>query len=219
MSPPLKLKVDGLAVERGGRTVISGLSFEVAAGEALLVTGPNGAGKTTLLRTISGFIGPRDGSITLDGGESDAPVAEQSHIVGHLNGIKSALTVAENLAFMARFLDAQAGGWAAQSEIDAKVAAAMGRMGLSGLSDIPSGFLSAGQKRRLCLARLLVADRPLWLLDEPTVSLDTASTALVAGLIDAHVASGGIAVIVTHVPLGLQTSRELVIVRPSAEAA
>jgi heme exporter protein A len=187
------------------------LSFSVAGGEALLVTGPNGAGKTSLLRALAGFIAPDTGSIVLDAGASGAEdaertVAEQCHFVGHLNAIKPSLTVSENLTFASAYL-----GGPTPSSVANRVGEAARRMGLQRLMDIPAGYLSAGQKRRLCLARVIVAHRPLWLLDEPTASLDTASAALVAGLIDQHVASGGLAVVVTHLPLGLARSRELAI--------
>lgn len=228
MPTPLRLSVTDLTVERGGRAVVSGLSFSVQSGEALLVTGPNGAGKTTLLRAIAGFIAPMAGSVTLDGADGDRPLVEHCHIVGHLNGIKPGLTVAENLDFAADYLKA---GGASSMPADrpascvadralrrTRVDAALDRLALSRLADIPAGYLSAGQKRRVCLARLLVADRPVWLLDEPTVSLDRASTGLVAGLIDQHVAGGGIAVIVTHVPLGLSAARELELGRTVLEA-
>ena len=187
------------------------LSFSVAGGEALLVTGPNGAGKTSLLRALAGFIAPDTGSIVLDAGaygaeDAERTVAEQCHFVGHLNAIKPSLTVSENLTFASAYL-----GGPSPSSVANRVGEAARRMGLQRLMDIPAGYLSAGQKRRLCLARVIVAHRPLWLLDEPTASLDTASAALVAGLIDQHVASGGLAVVVTHLPLGLARSRELAI--------
>jgi len=219
-----QLVVTDLAVERGGRTVISGLSFQVSAGEALVITGPNGAGKTTLMRALAGFLAPKSGQIELRIGVPGATeltradglsIAEQAHVIGHLNGIKATLTVAENVAFARSFLanersvpeadDLKATDASAFDAIDA----ALDKLGLGNLAAIPAGLLSAGQKRRLCLARLLVAQRPVWLLDEPTVSLDAGSTRLVAGLIDAHVNGGGMALIVTHVPLGLSNYREL----------
>lgn len=205
----MKLSAERVSLERGGRIVVDDLSFDVVGGEALIVTGPNGAGKTTLIRAIAGFIAPAGGRIALietqdtagDATESP-PIGERAHVVGHLNGIKPTLTVAENLAFSAGYL-------APQEATPEQVAAALDRLGLGRLAGIPAGLLSAGQKRRLGLARLVAAKRPLWLLDEPTVSLDVASTRLVAGMIDEHVGSGGIAVVVTHVPLGLAAAREL----------
>ncbi len=229
-NPAIKaLIVQDIVVERGGRPVIDGLSFTVSAGEALTVKGPNGAGKTTLMRAIAGFIAPTTGSISLnvaDSGNADDPtVAERAHVIGHLNGVKATLTVEENLAFARAFLatDRRSIGSghtgakradAPRSTLTDPVYIALDRLGLGALAAIPAGLLSAGQKRRLCLARLLVTYRPLWLLDEPTVSLDIASTKLVADLIDEHVANGGLAMIVTHVPLGLSSTRELVIGQP-----
>lgn len=205
----MKLSVEQVSLDRGGKTVVEDLSFQVEGGEALIVSGPNGAGKTTLIRAIAGFIAPAAGRIRFTefadttGDLTDAPpIGERVHVVGHLNGIKPTLTVAENLTFSAAYLGSH-------EATAAQVAAALDRLGLGRLADIPAGLLSAGQKRRLGLARLVAAKRPLWLLDEPTVSLDVASTRLVAGMIDEHVGSGGIAVVVTHVPLGLTAAREL----------
>lgn len=195
----LHLSADHLSVERGSRTVISDLSFTAKAGEALLVVGPNGAGKTTLIRTIAGFIAPSSGMLTIKGDSSDRDLAELCHYVGHLSGIKANLTAAQNLAFWASYLD---GG--AHETIGDRVAEALGLFGLLALADYPAGLLSAGQKRRLGLARLSVAQRPIWLLDEPTVSLDAASTELLARLIGVHLAQGGLVIAATHLPLGIE---------------
>jgi heme exporter protein A len=212
---PLQLIADQLQVTRGARTIIRDLSFEVAGGEALLLTGANGAGKTTLIRTLAGFLAPSGGTIRLDGGDPERDIAEQAHYVGHANGIKASLTVAENLRFWTEYL--------AEGDRDGnadRLDEALDHFNLLDLSDIPAGYLSAGQKRRLGLARLLVAHRPLWLLDEPTVSLDTASVALLAKAVDAHVTGGGIAIAATHIPLGLAKTRELRLVGGvAAEAA
>jgi heme exporter protein A len=215
----LFLHADNLSVERGTRTVLSGLSFTAKAGEALLVVGPNGAGKTTLIRTIAGFIAPSAGTITLKddagmlkGDASDQDIAEQCHYVGHLTGVKAHLTAAENLAFWARYLDEEAPA-ATRDRVDA----ALTRFGLAALADFPAGLLSAGQKRRLGLARLAVATRPIWLLDEPTVSLDAASTELLATLIRTHLDGGGLAIAATHLPLGLEHAAHLTLGAPATE--
>ncbi|MEW5963189.1 MAG: heme ABC exporter ATP-binding protein CcmA [Pseudomonadota bacterium] len=197
----MQLIADNLTLMRGARTVIDRLSFRAAAGDTLLLTGPNGAGKTTLIRALAGLLRPSAGSIRLDGGAAAIEVAEQAHYVGHLNGIKPSLTVAENLAFWRAYLDG--------SGNPHDVADALDRFGLASLAEIPAGYLSAGQKRRLGLARLLVARRPVWLLDEPTVSLDAASTRLLAEVVDSHVAAGGLVVAATHLPLGLARTTEL----------
>ncbi|MDX2290338.1 MAG: heme ABC exporter ATP-binding protein CcmA [Hyphomicrobiaceae bacterium] len=207
----MQLLAENLCVERGGRAVFAGLGFAVASGEALLLTGPNGAGKTTLLRTIAGFLRPRDGEIRLSGGLEDREVGELAHYIGHANGIKATLSVTENLAFWSAFL-----GEGDRSAHADRVETALDRFNLSDLEDIPAAYLSAGQKRRLGLARLMVAPRPLWLLDEPTVSLDAGSTALLAAIVAEHLAAGGLALAATHIPLGLDTAREL---RLSAEGA
>lgn len=201
----LSLHADNLSVERGTRTVISDLSFTAKAGEALLIVGPNGAGKTTLIRAIAGFIAPSSGKIALKGDNADRDItpthdiAECCHYVGHLTGVKANLTAWENLAFWAAYL-----GGGERSAIADKVDDALSAFGLSALAGYPAGLLSAGQKRRLGLARLSVAARPVWLLDEPTVSLDSPSTELLRRLIQAHLAGGGLVVAATHLPLGLE---------------
>lgn len=199
----MQLVAEKLTLERGGRAIVRGLSLAVSSGEALLLTGANGAGKTTLLRALAGLLPVASGAIRLDGGDPERRIGEQAHAIGHLNALKGSLTVAENLAFWANYLGSPEAG------AMARVRAALDRFNLAALAAIPAAYLSAGQKRRLGLARLLVADRAIWLLDEPTVSLDAASTALVAALITEHVTSGGIVVAATHVPLGLDKPREL----------
>jgi heme exporter protein A len=197
----VQLVAENLVLERGGRSVVEGLSFSVGAGEALILTGPNGSGKSTLLRALAGYLRPASGSLHIGHfGEAREP-GELCHFVGHLDGIKTHLTAQENLAFWAAYL---AGPDDEGSDAPARVGAALERFALDALADIPAGYLSAGQKRRLALARLAVAVRPLWLLDEPTVSLDTASVGLLVAAINAHVAEGGLAVIATHVPLALE---------------
>lgn len=183
------IEARNLAVARGGVTVLQGLTLAVAPGEALILRGPNGSGKTTLLRTLAGLQPPVAGEIGL------APDAVA--YAAHADGLKSTLTVAENLAFWAAIYGGPEIGRAVQA-LD--LAALVGRR---------AGELSAGQKRRLGLARLLVTGRPLWLLDEPTVSLDVASVALFAGVVRAHLAGGGAAIIATHVDLGLPEARVL----------
>ena len=203
----MQLVAEDLVVERGGRRVIDGLSFAVAAGEALVLAGANGSGKTTLLRALAGFIRPVRGAVRLEGGDGELTLAEQAHVVGHANAVKSSLTVVENTAFWGDYLGSgPPGSSAAMGE---RLEAALRHFGLDDLADFPAAYLSAGQKRRLGLARLLVADRPLWLLDEPTVSLDTASSERLVAAVNAHTKSGGIAVIATHLPLALESARTL----------
>ena len=213
-APSLRLRARGLTLRRGSRTVLSGVSLDLAAGEALLLTGPNGAGKTTLLRALAGLLPVAAGSISLEGGAGDAALQEACHYVGHRNGLKAALTVAENAGFWGNYLAADRG-----SDLEQEVAAALDRFGLAALADIPAGYLSAGQQRRLALTRLVLARRPVWLLDEPTVSLDAAGSALLASLTDEHVRAGGIAIAATHVALGLTGARELRLAGGSAQSA
>lgn len=204
-----RLVVEGLSVARGGRTLLSGLSFAVGAGEAVVLTGPNGVGKTTLIRTVAGFLSAPAGSIRLEGGREGLEVGQHCHLVGHLNAVRASLSVRENLAFWQGYLaDAAFAGGQAASGGEA-LEAALERLALAGLAEIPAGFLSAGQRRRLALARLQVAFRPLWLLDEPTVSLDAASQGLLAGLVGEHLRRGGLVLAATHVPLGVAGAREL----------
>lgn len=190
---PLALAADGLACERGGRRIFSDLHFRVVGGEALVVTGPNGAGKSSLLRVIAGLIRPAAGALTLTGGADDTPLAQECHYFGHQDALKPALTVAETVAFWRGFLGAPG--------LD--VAEALEAVDLDHLADLPAGWLSAGQRRRLAFARLLATKRPVWLLDEPTAALDSASESRLVGHVAAHLDAGGVAVVATHLPLSL----------------
>jgi heme exporter protein A len=187
------LSVTDLAAERGGRLVLSGLTFAVAPGTALAVTGENGAGKSTLLRALAGLLPLAHGQVTLRVREAAVAPGEQAHYLGHTNGLKVGLTAAENLRFRQRW-----GGGSGSTPADA-----LTRVGLAQRAAIPTGMLSAGQKRRVALAGLLVAQRPLWLLDEPATALDRDAEALLVGLIGDHLAAGGLAVMALHAPLRL----------------
>ncbi len=177
------LHIDDLTVARGGVAVLVGVSFDARPGTATLVRGPNGAGKTTLLRTLAGLQPPLAGGIR--------PSPESIAYASHADGLKATLTVRENLLFWAKVHG------------HSNIAGAIAAFDLARLEDRPAGTLSAGQKRRLGLARLCVTERPIWLLDEPTVSLDVASVDLFAGVVRSHLARGGSAVIATHIDLGL----------------
>ena len=192
--PPRHLQVDGLCCRRGERLLIEGLDFAVEPGEALLLRGPNGAGKTTLLLALAGIVRPEAGRITLSGGGEEASGSRDVHLLAHLPGLKGRLTVGENLRF-----------WADLNDGDrALIAPALEAVGLARLEALPAGYLSAGQTRRLALARLLCADRPVWLMDEPTAALDHDGELLVGRLIDAHLMRGGIVVATTHHDLALR---------------
>ncbi len=191
------LKAVGLAALRGERLIFAGLGFAVPPGGALLLTGPNGSGKSTLLRLVAG-LGRAEAGQLFWGGE-DALADRVAHArrvayLGHMDAIKPGLTAAENLAFDG---DPPA------------VAAALAAMDLTRLAELPARMLSAGQKRRLALARLPLARAPIWLLDEPTLGLDAASVARLGGLLAAHRAGGGVVLAATHLPLPLPDAAEL----------
>lgn len=193
------LQADGLAAFRGERLVFRDVSFSLLAGSALLLTGPNGSGKSTLLRLLAGLLRPVAGLLRWNGEDAlaDLPThARRVGYVGHLDAIKPGLTVAENLAFASRL----SGG---------SVHEALAMVGLQELADLPARMLSAGQRRRLALSRLGLARATLWLLDEPTVGLDSQSVARLAGMLDAHRSSGGLVVAATHLPLPLGDAAEL----------
>lgn len=197
----MALFINELAISRGERVIISSVSFVAEKGEALLLTGPNGAGKTTLLRALAGLLPFDSGRVALDahGAQAYTGLRENCHFVGHLNGIRPALTVAENVEFWTAFLGGPPGS----------VAAALETFGLADLASIRAAYLSAGQKRRLGLSRVLLASRPVWLLDEPAVSLDAASRALLADVVNEHLGDGGIVVAATHQELGFRPAREV----------
>jgi heme exporter protein A len=189
------LTAEKLACVRGDRHLFAGLSFRLQAGQALSVEGPNGAGKTSLLRMIAGFLAPAAGTLALTDGAAVITDAEERGCfvgwLGHQDGLKPHFTVIEQLRFYA-------GLYAAKAD-----AALLDRVGLARQRDLPCRYLSAGQRRRLALARLLVSNRPLWLLDEPFAALDAAGQAMVAAAMTAHCGGGGMVIAATHDPLGL----------------
>jgi heme exporter protein A len=207
---PMHLQASDLAAMRGEELIFEGVSFGLTSGEALVLTGKNGSGKSTLLRVLAGLLRQEAGTITVTNanGETDIRLPEISHYLGHRNAMKSELTVDENLAFWRRYLGdshlGDTGGGSGMSIEDAADA-----VGLSGITHLPFGYLSAGQQRRFAFAKLLVAYRPVWILDEPTAALDASADGLFAGLIEAHRRAGGIVIAATHQPLGLSDAREL----------
>jgi heme exporter protein A len=192
----MRLSGRGVRCVRGGREVFSGLDFEVSSGEALAVIGANGSGKTSLLRMIAGLLAIAGGAIRLKGGEAELTLPEQAHYLGHRDAQKPALSVIENLSFWRDYLGGEA------FDPNKSLAA----MGLDHAADLPAAYLSAGQRRRLSIARLLALQRPVWLLDEPTSALDAAGQTLFAGLMRDHLSRGGLIIAATHTPLGIEAN-------------
>jgi len=198
----MRLSGRGVRCVRGGREVLSGLDFEVSSGSMLAVTGPNGSGKTSLLRIVAGMLALAGGSIDLDGGEAELTLAEQAHYLGHRDAMKPALSVLENLSFWRNFLGGETLG--RQGSLQENLRESLGKVGLDHAAHLPAAYLSAGQRRRLSIARLLALRRPIWLLDEPTSALDAAGQTLFADLTRDHLARGGLVLAATHAPLGVE---------------
>jgi len=193
----MTLQATELRCVRGDREIFRDLSFAVGSGEMLAVTGANGAGKSSLLRMIAGLLPLAGGVIHLDTTTTESPLIEQAHYLGHRDPLKPALSVIENLTFWLEFLDGEA-----------SAANCLETVGLTHAAQLPSAFLSAGQRRRLSMARLFGVKRPVWLLDEPTTALDAQGQSLLTSMITAHLASGGIVLAATHGALGI-AAREL----------
>ena len=190
----LRLSATGLGCIRGSRSVFEGINLELSGGEALALVGANGSGKSSLLRLVAGLLRPSAGRIELAGGAPENTLAEQAHYLGHLDALKPSLTVAENLGFWVRYLEGNVG----------VLPGSLTALGLGGLSGLPAAYLSAGQRRRLSLARLLAVPRPIWLLDEPTSALDAAGQERLAALMRDHLAGDGLIMAATHGPLGIE---------------
>jgi heme exporter protein A len=191
------IEAQALAAFRGERLVFRDLSFRVQRGGALVLAGPNGSGKSTLLRLLAGLVRPAAGILLWDGADALADLPEHARrlaYVGHLDAVKPGLTVAENLSFAAR---------------GSAIGPALAALGLEALAGLPARMLSAGQKRRLALSRLALSAAPLWLLDEPTLGLDTAAVERFGSLLARHRAEGGLVVAATHLPLPLANAGEL----------
>jgi heme exporter protein A len=190
------VEASALTAIRGGRVLFRDLSFRVKAGQMLCIEGANGVGKTSLLRMIAGFLVPASGTIRIGEVEDADERGKFVGWLGHHDGVKAQMTVRETLSFFAQLY-----------RNDGKVDAAIEDVGLSRLADLPGQYLSAGQKKRVALARLRLCGRPFWLMDEPLASLDVAGKKIAADLIAAHCASGGIAIVATHEPLGIDCER------------
>jgi heme exporter protein A len=195
----MRLIASELACHRGGRDVFAGVSFTLASGEALTISGRNGAGKSSLLRTIIGLVRPAAGRLTLEGGDPELNVAEQAHYLGHQDALKGSLSVAENLGFWAGFFDAP----------DIDVGKPLDAVGLGALAALPAAYLSAGQRRRLSIARLIAVPRPIWLLDEPASTLDATAQVRLADLMKSHLAGGGLILAAAHGSIGLDQAQQL----------
>jgi len=200
------MRLSGRELEcvRGGRDIFSALDFDIQAGQALAVTGENGSGKSSLLRMITGLLPAAKGLIQFEGGEDELTLAEQTHYLGHRDALKPSLTVLENLQFWQDFLGGE--------KSDAGEAIEM--LGLGHAKNLPAGFLSTGQRRRMSLARLIAVKRPVWLLDEPTSALDSSGLRVVSALLTTHLQDGGLIVAATHGPLGI-SAKELRIGGPA----
>ena len=200
----MRLAVQDLTISRGDLVLAEELSFAVESAGALVVLGENGSGKSTLLRTLAGLHAPDRGDVFFAIEGERAPIPEHAHYLGHSNAMKSDLSVRENLTFWSSMLGE------GEREGEALLEEAAEALGIAPLLDLPHGYLSAGQRRRAALARLWVAPRPLWLLDEPTAALDRRSEIIVRDMIEAHRVEGGMVVAATHAPLNLADAARLV---------
>ena len=225
------LAVDEIVVRRGEATVIDRLSFSVQPGDALLLTGPNGSGKTTLIRALAGLLPVDSGTMRLTcderltaPGEADDPLAVHCHYIGHVNAAKAQFTVRETVSFWASVLASDVSDHRQERDkqntgSDAAIDTALEAVGLFALGDIPVRYLSQGQQRRVAIARLLAVHRPVWLLDEPSVSLDSANVDRLVSFGNAHLDRGGVIVAATHIPLAFRGVRELRLERAVGNAA
>ena len=197
MSAPLRLKAENLSCERGGRCVFQNLNFELTTGEFLDLRGANGAGKSSLLRLLAGLNSPSSGTVKFENGDQEKTLSEQSHYIGHVDAHKLSLTVRENLIFWARFLEGKI------------TSESFTAFNLESLVNAQAQLLSTGQRRRLALSRLCVAERPLWLLDEPTIGLDAASLGQLQHHIRNHLNKGGMVIAATHSDIGITANHRL----------
>ncbi len=210
----LRIEAAGFSVSRGDMLIFSNLSLTLVAGQSMVFTGANGAGKSTALRALLGLVGKSDGHARFIGDDETAlPLAFAAHYLAHRNAMKPELTARENLGFWKRILGDFEG------DVGLSPEEAAGAVGLEGVLDLPFAYLSAGQKRRIAFARLLVAWRPVWLLDEPTAALDRAAKQTLACLMTGHLAKGGIIIAATHEPLGLDAAEVMEFTGPTHRVA
>jgi len=201
----MRLIAENLSARRGEDLIFQGVSFALSGGESLVLTGKNGSGKSTLLRVVAGLLRPESGTVTWQAETADKGmrVAEACHYLGHRNAMKAELSVHENLTFWQQFFGHSPHG--DRLSVDEAADA----VGLSDITHLPFGYLSAGQQRRMAFAKLLVSYRPVWILDEPTAALDVSAERVFTGLIESHLRTGGILIAATHQPLGLESAQEL----------
>jgi len=195
----VRISASNLGCVRGSREIFRNVNFSLASGQVLAVLGPNGAGKSSLLRIIAGLLRVESGRLELEGGDSELTIPEQAHYLGHQDALKPSLSVAENLTFWASYLGNGRAG----------LTDALEAVGLAPIRDLPAGYLSAGQRRRLSIARLVAVPRPIWLLDEAAAALDQAAQGRLIDLMRRHLAGGGLILAATHAPLGLDAVQEL----------
>ena len=195
----MRISASNLGCVRGSREIFRNVNFSLASGQVLAVLGPNGAGKSSLLRIIAGLLRVESGRLELEGGDSELTIPEQAHYLGHQDALKPSLSVAENLTFWASYLGNGRAG----------LTDALEAVGLAPIRDLPAGYLSAGQRRRLSIARLVAVPRPIWLLDEAAAALDQAAQGRLIDLMRRHLAGGGLILAATHAPLGLEAVQEL----------
>ena len=208
----MRIFAQNLSVKRGEELIFTDVSFELSPTESLTISGPNGVGKSTLLRALAGLLPIDSGTFEIKTDSKEAkPNAEYCHYIGHKNAMKAELTVLENLNFWQRTMAQED---IVDDDLIMSPEAAVELLGLSHTLDLPFGFLSQGQRRRIALAKLFVSYRPVWLLDEPTAALDKASSDNFADITNSYLEKGGIVIAATHVPLGFKEVKQLEMTPP-----
>ncbi|MGB7287781.1 MAG: heme ABC exporter ATP-binding protein CcmA [Salaquimonas sp.] len=210
----MKFEANTIAVDRGDRRIVQEVSFSLTNGEVLVVTGENGSGKSTLLRALAGLLPLAEGRLHFDflaeGADDPMMIRENIHYLGHQNAMKPSLSVRENLNFWQDFTTKPQ---QAVSVEGMSTEEALDFVDLPQTIDLPFGYLSTGMKRRVSIAKLLIREKPIWIVDEPTAGLDANSSEMFSGLARDHCANGGILIAATHLPLGIENAKTLHIKR------